>query len=170
MVSWPDFFSDFLSLSLHSLCLTKSLSLLFSFSPSLYLIIQRYISPWRADWGQDSQNPYTGVMIGLSIGVLIRLLVGFNCKRGGCPVMEQTVVYLCRNFFFPPSLSQYRRFFIFLLSQVFLLDLSSWPVVVLSVSSVWHAFFLLLPLFCIARFFLVAKAFFLFIFSFNPFF
>ena len=60
-------------------------------------------------------------MIGLSIVVLIRLLVGFNCKRGGCqsPVMEQTVVYLCYNFFFLLLylsivgflFSSYRKFF-----------------------------------------------------------
>ena len=115
----------FFSLSLSTLYAWPNLSLLLSFSPSLYLIIQHYISPWRADWGQDSQNPYTGVMIGLSIGVLIRLLVGFNCKRGRCqsPVMEQTVVYLCHNFFSSFSISV-SRFFIFLLSQVFYLDLS----------------------------------------------
>ena len=142
------------SLSLSTLYAWPNLSLLLSFSPSLYLIIQHYISPWRADWGQDSQNPYTGVMIGLSIGVSIRLLVGFNYKHGSSqsPVMEQTVVYLCHNFFSSFSISV-SRFFIFLLSQVFYLDLSLWLVVVLSVSSIWHAFFLLLPFFCIARFF-----------------
>ena len=74
---------------------------------------------------------YTSVMIKLSNGVLIRFLIGFNCKRDGClssarelavdyiyvvSIFFFLLLYLCiTGFFFFPLLSLYRKFFFFFL-------------------------------------------------------